>query len=324
MKPLINFDYHSIVRKIFTATKIGKFRDAASERLFIVSKCIALLLLVSAAAGIGKAWHWAKDGFTIRRIGVFSMPEIKSYPLDAASEAALQQKYYYLSRGHQCYAFVSEDGRYILKLPRYDLYQTPFWMRACRFPFVERAHNAFVADKQKRLRFLLGSFKIAFEELKEETALLYSHLGRTDQLDKTVLIQDRIGRSYSIDLDRTSFLLQTYQPLMMPLCQSSVLSGDREKAKEILNAFIELIALRAGKGIFNKDPSFFRNFGMKGAKGVQIDVGSFYRLQSGIFVDSFSQTAGHVTEWLARLDPEMAAWFDLQVQQILAKGNVCE
>ena len=260
----------------------------------------------------------------MRRIGVFPSGDSTPYPLNAESEAALQKKYRYLSRGHQCYAFVSEDGRYILKLPRYDLYDPPFWMRVCRFSFVDKIRNAFVTDQEKRLRFLLGSFKIAFEELREETALLYSHLGRTDHLHKAILIQDRIGRTYSIDLDRTSFLLQTYQPLMMPLCQNFVFSGDRNKAKEILNAFIELIALRAKKGIFNKDPSFFRNFGMKDAKGVQIDVGSFYRLPSGTFSDSFSQTAGHVKEWLTRLDPEMASWFDVQVQQILAESSVCE
>lgn len=317
MKPLINFYYYSILRKIFTATKIGRIWDFAS-------KYVVLLLLVSAAAGIGKAWHWAKDGFTIRRIGVFRLGDTAPCQLSVESETALGQKYYYLSRGHQCYAFVSEDGRYILKLPRYDLYDPPFWMRVRPFPFVERIRNAFVADKQKRLRFLLGSFKIAFEELREETALLYSHLGKTDHLHKTALIQDRIGRTYSIDLDQTSFLLQTYQPLMMPVCQSFVLSGDRKKAKEILSAFVDLIALRAKKGIFNKDPSFFRNFGMNGSKGVQIDIGSFYRAQSGTFADSFSQTAGHVTEWLARLDPEMASWFDLQVEQILAENSVCE
>jgi len=278
-----------------------------------------LLFVVLGVALIGKGWHWAKDGFDIKRTH-FPLEIVASDPLDGKVSLALSQPYHYLSRGHQCYAFESADGKYILKLPRYDRYTLPFWLRSCQFRFLEDYREEQRADKEKRLYFTLNSFQIAFEELKEETALLYLHLGRTNNFGSHTQITDRIGRSYSLDLDATAFILQRKKALMMPAFKNSLAAGDRARAKEILGAFLEIVAIRARKGIFNKDPSFLRNFGYDG-KGVQIDIGSFYRRgdcdPATAFGPSFLQTVGHVQSWLSEEDPEIAAWFKTRTEEII-------
>ncbi len=271
----------------------------------------ALFFLILSMMLIGKGWHFAKDGFSIQRtrfpLGRSHLPEP-----DFEVRNALNQSYHYLGRGHQCYAFESADGQYVLKLPRYDRYTIPFWLRASRFPFLENVREALQEDKEKRLQFTLNSFHIAFDELKKETALLYLHLDRTESFRLSTEVVDRIGRSYRLNLDRTAFILQRKKPLMMPAFKLALASGNRVEAKEILEAFLEVIAVRARKGIFNKDPSFLRNFGYDG-EGVQIDIGSFYRKKDvdlmTAFGPSFLQTIGHVQDWLTTVDPEIASWF---------------
>jgi hypothetical protein len=284
----------------------------------MVRKAIAFFLLLICAASIGKGWHWAKDGFNIRRTD-FPLGQKISAPIDSETRAALDQTFTYLGRGHQCYAFASADGQYVLKLPRYDRYTLPFWLRSCQFPFLRKTREELRADKERRFRFTLESFRIAFEELQEETALLCLHFNETDTLRSRTEIVDRIGRSYEIDLDRTAFVLQRKKPLMMPAFQESLKAGDKEGAKEILEAFLSVIALRAEKGIFNKDPSFLRNFAYDG-KGIQIDIGSFYRKKEldpkSAFGPSFLQTTEHVQNWLRGIDPEIASWFEERTREI--------
>ena len=284
-------------------------------------KGMILLLLVFGSALAGKGWHWAKDGFSIRRTQ-FPLGEKSRAPFDPTIAAALSQTYRYLGRGHQCYAFESADGQYVLKLPRYDRYLVPFWLRACRFSFLDSYREELRLDKEKRLRFLLTSFGIAFDELREETALLCLHLGESDIFRSKTKIVDRLRRSYEIDLDKSAFILQRKKPLMMPVFEKSLKEGDRKAAKEILDAFLAVVAVRAGKGIFNKDPSFLRNFGYDG-EGVQIDIGSFYRKPSvdseEAFAPSFLQTVGHVQNWLAEVDPEIGAWFESRTKEIASR-----
>ena len=275
--------------------------------------CLFLALVI---AFVGKGWHWAKDGFTVGRIAVCLAEESGPVlPLDPELAAALKQRFFYLGRGHQNYAFVSFDGQYVLKLPRYDLYRPPFWLRAC--PFLSDYRTKWIAEKERRKRFLMNSFRIAFQDLKEETSLLFLHLGKTDHLKQTVQMRDRVGRSFSIDLDQSGFLLQKRHDLMMPLYAKSLLDGEKEKAKNILEAFLELNAVRARKGIYNKDPSFLRNFAIAEGDGIQIDVGSFYRLESGDFSSSFLQTVGHVQDWLEESDPEVKSWFEKRTAEIV-------
>ena len=170
---------------------------------------------------------------------------------------------------------------------------------------------------------MLESFRIAFQELRQETALLYLHLNETACFPFPTVIRDRLGRSYPVDLDATAFVLQEKKPLMMPAFQVALEQGDREEAKRILHAFLHVVAARAEKGIFNKDPSFLKNFAYDEGKGIQIDIGSFYRKKDASgpesFAPSFLQTVGHVQEWLNGTDPAMAEWFKEQTAELAAR-----
>lgn len=277
-----------------------------------MKRLAVFFFLISFCAGTGKIWHFAKDGFSIRRCHVWDFSV--SSGLSEESRSALNQTYIYLSRGHQCYAFVSEDGNYVIKIPRTDRYHTAFWLNL--FPQRKQMRQK---NLSRREAFLLESFRVSYEELRDQTALLALHLGKSEDRGEKIRIVDRIGRSYEMPLHNTAFILQRKKPILMAEFQKALREGSRDRAEQMLEAFLQVIVDRAKLGILNKDPSFLRNFGFDGKSAFQIDIGSFYRVKgiSGriAYEKSIRETVGPVREWLASVDREMAESFDQMLER---------
>jgi hypothetical protein len=284
-------------------------------------KAVVVAGVVLLCALVGKGWHVSKDGFNVNRLRFLELPLKGEDLFNPELKGALSQNYVYLGRGHQCYALASEDGKYVLKLPRADLYRLPFWLRACSFSFLDPLKKDCREDKKRRFEFLFSSFSLAAKNLREETGVLYSHLEPTDHLQIQLSFKDPFHRTYLLNLDQTIFILQKKQSLMIPLFKNCLKEGKREKAKEILDSFLDLVAYRARQGISNKDGSFLRNFGYDGEKVVQIDIGSFYfpTKEPFSFSVSFQQTTEHVVEWLKTIDQDMQSWFEMRVAEIVSK-----
>ena len=289
------------------------------EELLHVKRIICLCFLIGFCASVGKSWHIAKDGFSFNRT-LCQLNEMGIDPQDDRIEAALAQTYSYLGRGHQCYAFGSEDGKYVIKLPRYDRYQLSFFLKSCRFAFLDSTRDKIRADLKNRLQFIHESFRIAFEELQEDTAVVCLHLHKSSHLKKELIIKDRLGRSYRLDPNRSAFILQEKKEIMMNSFQQCLKRGDRRGAEEILDSFLALIESRARKGIYNKDPSFLRNFGWEKGRGIQIDIGSYYRKPAKSGIDpvdnSFLETLDPVRGWLSEIDPELYKKFETKIEKI--------
>lgn len=282
----------------------------------IFRKLGIFLLLVLFAGGIGKLWHSSKDGFSIYRISYALPPAQGQDPVPP--EELFRGPFSYLGRGRQCYAFESPDGRLVLKIPRFDRYELPFFWKM-PFAFFERFRNSIREERQRRLAFTLESFKIASEELKEETAILYLHIHDTPAiLGRTTLI-DKLGRRFEIDLNRTAFVLQEKKRLMMPQFLDAVRAGDDLKVGLIIDSFLAILKKRARLGIFNKDPSFMRNFAWDDGKGVQIDIGSFYRRRGlspeEAYLASMKESCIPIREWLGSLDAGLLARFDKRLEE---------
>lgn len=280
-------------------------------------KAVSFLLLLSLVLLVGKGWHWLKDGYRVDR-ALFPLESSTKWRFAPLSEhekarilSILKQPFFYLGRGHQCYAFESKDGRYVLKLPRHDRYRVSFFRRASSWPSSD--------DLRGRKDFLLKSFEIAYEDLKKETALVCVHLTDQEEIEATLRVVDRLGRLSLLDANRVGFILQEKKELMMPALQRAVVLGERANAEAILDALLNVIVIRAKKGISNKDPSFLTNFAYENGVGIQIDTGSFYRKEEISFSHSIHQTVGPVREWLAKIDPELLLYFNRRVGEIEAK-----
>ncbi|MDE3055998.1 MAG: hypothetical protein KGI80_04845 [Verrucomicrobiota bacterium] len=277
---------------------------------------LILLLLVLSLLLVGKGWHLAKDGFAIGRISSF-------FPLPASCQEAnhslpegvsWDEPFSYLGRGRQNYAFVSKDQRFVIKLPRWDLHQVPFWMRA--LPFLEDYRALYRKEKERRHRSLMKSFELAEHFLQQETALLFFHPAATRQLQKRVVLVDRLGRQFFIDLDCTAFLLQKRCDLLIPAFLSAVSRKDQTEKENLLTAFLRYNAVRTRKKIHNKDPTFQDNFAFEGKDVLQIDVGSLYLDDSIGLRSSFLKLVDPFCAFLKEVDPEMVSWFRAKAEEM--------
>lgn len=267
----------------------------------MIKRLLALLLFCFA---IGQALHHFKDGFTPRRILPLSRPITENW--DSEAEEALTQPFHYLGRGRQCFAFASADGKYVLKFPRTDIYKTPFWARL--LPLASYRKNL-EAKHKLREEFILDSFSLSFNELKEQTALLAIHLGTSPSRGKKLILIDALGAKHTLPLETAPFILQYKKPILMQAFTAAYNQGNRQEAEKILNALLSAITERAEKSILNRDRSFLRNYGYDGQRAYQIDVGSFFKSPAltpqAAYEKSLRDSVEPIQEWLTANAPDM-------------------
>jgi len=281
-----------------------------------MKKLILLLFLFAFCAGVGKGVYYLKDGFSTRRI--HSLENWITPDWDEEAELALDQPFYYLGRGRQCFAFASKDQKYVLKLPRTDIYRTPFWARILP---VKHYRDQLEVQHLHRQNFVLGSFDISFHELRNQTGILAVHLGQSSPQGKKITLIDKLGTKHSLPRNKTPFVLQYKKPILMKEFSLALQQGNKKQAEKILDAMIDVIVERAGKGILNRDRSFLRNYGFDGEKGYQIDVGSFFRDPKfegkAAYEKSIRDSVDPVLEWLAKTDPEMLDYLRKKLDALL-------
>jgi len=274
-----------------------------------MKKTFFLLNLIAFCLLVGKGVYWMKKGFSFRRIAAPSQMELVLRE-DLADEI-LTQPFKYLARGRQCFAFESLDGNYVLKLPRTDIYQIPFWVRA--FPSLFPKRSALWQRRKSQEDFVLNSMRIACESLSEETGTLALHFGQTPDRGQTIRLIDPLGFTYLLPAHKITFALQRKHPLLMKSFKEALRNGDRVAAKALLGSLIDVVIARGKKEIWNKDGSFLRNYGYDGKKAIQIDIGSFYRKPGAIA--SIRETMQRVRGWLGEVDPEMLAFLESEMER---------
>ena len=142
-------------------------------------------------------------------------PDWEITPSSIPLQPIFSQSFRYLGKGHQCFVFESQDGHYILKLPIHSRFLPPLWLRNVPF-FSENYRSMKMVKGHHKLNKDSRSYTLAYERLKEETALLYVHLNRTNHLQQTVVVIDKIGVPHSLDLDQVEFLVQKKAEPFLP------------------------------------------------------------------------------------------------------------
>ncbi|MGB7978476.1 MAG: hypothetical protein WCF19_04865 [Chlamydiales bacterium] len=279
-----------------------------------MKKFSILLLLALLSALSGELLYYLKDGFSARRVQSLPYPVAEGWDTDAGG--ALEQPFRYIGRGRQCFAFSSADRKYVLKLPRTDIYKTPFWVRSLPLPSYRARLEA---DHLERETFILNSFQLSASELKRQTALIALHLGQSAPSGKELTLIDALGCTHRFPLHKTPFILQLKQPILMQSFQTALAKGDQKEAERILDALLAVIVERASQGILNRDRSFLRNYGYDGQTAYQIDVGSFFRkpdlTPSDAYEKSIRDSTDPILEWLAQNAPHMRDYFSAAVQE---------
>ncbi len=253
--------------------------------------------------GIERFCHRQTDGFSITRIS----SDLSFHPeweVEGEIPSFFDQSFIYLGKGAQSFVFASQDGQYVLKLFQHYRMRPPPW---ASIPFLRHYAQEKIKRREALLDHDFNSYVVAFQHLKEETGLIFLHLNKTDHLNKSLLLVDKIGISHLIDLDKVEFLVQKRAHLVYPTIQDALAQGDRVHVKQIIDSLIELFITRCCKGIFDKDPDFATNFGLCDRKAIQIGVGRFQpdssRSDPLIYKDDLIRATDSFCQWLYKQDP---------------------
>ncbi len=259
--------------------------------------------------------------------------EIKSnHPYDASYEPralskeefkevdrALSQKYTYLACGGQAFVFLSEDGKYALKFFKQRHFRQPTYLNY--IPFIEKYRKQKYAKRKKKIQVEYGSYKLGFNELPEETALVYLHLNNTSLFKRPVTIIDRLQFEHDIDLDTTNFILQRRAQLVPQTINDQMAAGDVQGAQKTISSIVDLIVHRCKLGYGDKDPNIATNCGIFEGRAIKIDVGRFYRderMKNPLF---YKAELFHLTRpfraWLVHNHPELSSHLDAEVQKVI-------
>jgi len=242
-----------------------------------------ILLLICLFYVVGERFHhFLTDGFTLARA------KSDQFYLDGSDMTApspqeldkihhiFDQEFTYLGKGTQSFAFESRDKAYVLKLYKHHRHRRGLWMQPfCLPPFDEFWHLKRL-EQTRHFQETFYSFKLAFDVLKQETGLIFMHLGKTQFLNQKVAIIDKMERRHWIDLDQMEFSLQLRAQLIKPLIEELMNRGDIERAKEILTGVVDLLKKRCEKGIGDRDPGITYNLGFTKEGAIFIDLGQFY------------------------------------------------
>lgn len=188
-------------------------------------------------------------------------------------ERILSQKFTYLARGSQAFAFISEDGKYILKL-----FKQHKWHPKNLFGYVPLSFNPYFKDylnRQKKQQAVLSSCKTALLHVKEDTGVLYGHLNPTQLNIPPMTLIDKRGKPWTLDLSKSCFLLQKKADLFYPHIQELMAKGDVEGAQYAITSTFKLLDRFIDLGVFENNAILRKNFGFIDGEAMQFDIGKF-------------------------------------------------
>lgn len=242
-------------------------------------------------------------------------------PMRPEVQAILKQKFSYLARGMHAFAFLSEDGRYVLKFHRYPSHMRIFpWLN---HPFSQKSEKRIKirANDLKKWQYHLNSYQNSFSSLKEETGIIYA--SSKAPISEVVTIIDKEGSICRVPLSRTTFILQHKADLIYP----SLDYEGEEMQQKIVAAIIELMVTCCKKGFVDQDPILRKNYGIlrlgEQIKAIHIDVGDMVFLESvksrEAYIPYVKEITASLRQRIERDYPHLLSYYHQVLDERLSK-----
>lgn len=253
-------------------------------------------------------------GFTLKKITSYYEPSDRWNVTNALSDETLlkivNQPYIYLGSGNHTYAFESSDGKYVIKFFK----QKPMRIQS---PFLSKAK---IEKRKEEREKSFNSYMIAYEYLKEETALLYLHLNKTDHLGVNLTLIDQHGSSFDVSLDVMEFLVQKKATLAFEHLGRLIEQGAYVEALISVRSLLKVVAKRNQMRIYDKDLQFFKNFGFLDNQAIEIDIGEF---KLGVDVsntyEELTRLSYQISEFVTEKAPEFTSIVENEMNEEISQ-----
>jgi hypothetical protein len=256
---------------------------AILKRVFL--NLLTLFSLVVLTIGIYLSYLYTHREFTPKQ---FKHPIVQGMAIEISTQgidkdqihSILNQKFSYLAFGKQMTAYESENHDYVIKFfnPRPPLKEEWFHRykkikHFCTLKWFSRAYFR----KEERLHKIFQRHKIAFNELREETALVYVHLNKSTAIKHTLEVIDQKGIAHSLDLENVPFALQKKVKLAGSHLRYLNDQNDIEGIRKAFRELEQLFTSRSNKKFTDRIQTLNNNYGFLGDQAIQIDFGRIWK-----------------------------------------------
>ena len=271
---------------------------------------VYFLLIVFLFVGSIRLYYNLTDDFRIANI-TYDLPfktswatEVLSSSDNAHLDQLLSQKFSYIDKGAQCYAFGSEDGRYVLKFFKFK-HLKPNWLMQL-LPSSKKKDD-YLLNKQKKIKNVFDAYDLAYREDRQNVALIYLHLTPVQDFQKKVLVIDKIGFEREIDLNSTVFLIQkrgvTFRSRLTTLLDNKNVEGTKTAINKILHMYLS----EYHQGIYDRDHGVMVNAGFVGEQPFHLDAGKFAKVESIkekiVYSEDLELVIWKIEEWIQATYP---------------------
>lgn len=222
----------------------------------------------------------------------------------------LSQEFNYLGSGAQCFAFLSADGKYVLKFFRMKHLVPKTWLKWVPFPGLDEYRFQKIDKRILRQKELFRSYKLAYEDLQEETGLVYIHLNKGKNLKVNARLYDRMRNLYIAPLDEYEFVLQLRSQLVHERLISYMQKRDFAGARRAIHNLLEMVVRQSKKGYVDRDPGVSHNYGYVGDRVVHFDVGKMLR-------DDAATEPSYYHREVLRFGEKLSSWLEVHYPELL-------
>ena len=264
-----------------------------------------------------RLYYAMTDDFRLQNIS-YSGPALSVGISSDADLTLLQpifaQRFFYLGKGAQSYAFASEDGKFVVKFFKFK-HAKPNWLMQILPPFAPFAEwkKRYLEKKQHKFASVFRGYTLAYQKNKERSGLLYLQLQPNPHLPLQAILIDKIGREQLVDLKNTYFLLQKKG---IPLREHLHTLLNREQVsdtKKSLQALLSMYIAEYTEGIYDRDHGLLQNTGFLGQIPFHLDVGKMVEKPDIKFQDIYKQDL----EWVIwKINAWIQKHYPLYAQEI--------
>jgi len=278
--------------------------------------------------GAGRVYYRVTAGFTTGNItsSLPFDPRFETKPLNGVEkilvDSILSQEFHYLGKGCQSYVFASEDGKYVLKFFKYQRFTPQEWLKLFSFiPAVEEHRLKKIEEKKAKLENIFTSWKIAFDELKPETGLVLVHLNKTKDLNRELVIFDKMGFKTVLPIDDYEFLIQKRALMLTDVIDQQMKGGEIDQAKLLIDNLFSTILSEYNRGLGDNDHALMQNTGVLDGKPIHIDVGQFVKNEDFKEFDTQAQETFSKTYkyriWLKKQHPKLSVYLEEKLRAFM-------
>lgn len=248
----------------------------------LLRKICVIVVGIGFIYALGRLYFAVTAGFTVDNITAHLPSDPRwqiAKPLpeeDSIISKALSQPYTYLGKGCQSYVFASEDGAYVIKFIKFQRFRPQYWLdQLSSLPWFADFYKEKSKEKQYKLDKLFTSWKLAYENLKQETGVLFVHLNATPYWNKELTITDKAGFTYTISLGKIHFLLQHRAEMLKQTIDQYMGEAKVKEARTLIDSLLEMLLSEYMRGYADNDHALMQNTGVIEGRPIHIDAGQF-------------------------------------------------